>query len=170
MLQGKFVLNDADYSPLSIYGVGTFMAFSGQGAYRNRGGCGFIPDRGPIPPGKYWIVERSKGGIYSKLNDFTRDTVNKIVYGAEFGRADWFSLYKDGFSVDDWIWFEGVKRGLFRLHPGTISQGCITLKHDSDFALIRNALLRVKPVPVPCMRNLFAMGYIEVISNGTGCF
>lgn len=37
-LQGKFVINDADFSPLSIFGVGTFMAFSGNGAYRNRGG------------------------------------------------------------------------------------------------------------------------------------
>ncbi len=38
-LHGKFVNNDADFSPLTIYGVGTFMAFSGKGAYRNRGAC-----------------------------------------------------------------------------------------------------------------------------------
>ncbi len=38
-LQGKFVVNNAHYSPLSIFGVGTFMAFSGNKAYRNRGGC-----------------------------------------------------------------------------------------------------------------------------------
>ena len=32
-LQGKFVINGADFSPLTFYGVGTFMAFSGNGDY-----------------------------------------------------------------------------------------------------------------------------------------
>lgn len=42
-LHGKFVINDAYYSPLSSPGVGTFLVFSGNGAYRNRGVCGMIP-------------------------------------------------------------------------------------------------------------------------------
>ncbi|TPG59364.1 hypothetical protein [Ewingella americana] len=41
-LQGKFVINDADYSPLSFPGVEIFLAFSGDGVYRNRGACGTI--------------------------------------------------------------------------------------------------------------------------------
>lgn len=36
-LKGTFIISGADYSPLSIYGVGTFMAFSGNGIYRNKG-------------------------------------------------------------------------------------------------------------------------------------
>ena len=35
-LHGKFIINDADYSPLEFDGVGVFMAFSGNGAYRNK--------------------------------------------------------------------------------------------------------------------------------------
>lgn len=42
-LHGKFVINDMYYSPLSFPGVGTFLAFSGNGAYRNRGACAMIP-------------------------------------------------------------------------------------------------------------------------------
>jgi hypothetical protein len=37
-LHGKFVIKNADYSPLTFPGVGTFLALSGNGAYRNRGG------------------------------------------------------------------------------------------------------------------------------------
>ncbi|XXD07578.1 hypothetical protein ACMYSN_15655 [Klebsiella sp. R445] len=36
-LYGKMLLNGADIAPLSFPGVGTFMAFSGNGAYKNRG-------------------------------------------------------------------------------------------------------------------------------------
>lgn len=61
-LHGKFVINDMYYSPLSFPGVGTFLAFSGNGAYRNRGACAMIPKEGPVPAGKYWIVDRPEGG------------------------------------------------------------------------------------------------------------
>ncbi|QCT21472.1 DUF2778 domain-containing protein [Jejubacter calystegiae] len=52
-LQGKFIVNNAHFSPLMIYGVGTFMAFSGNQAYRNRGGCVAIPNNGLLPSGRY---------------------------------------------------------------------------------------------------------------------
>lgn len=67
-LHGKFVFNDAHYSPLSFPGGGTFLAFSGDGAYRNRGACGMIPKMGPVPAGKYWIVDRPEGGLKSQMN------------------------------------------------------------------------------------------------------
>jgi len=35
-LNGRFLLNGADIAPLTFPGVGTFMAFSGNGAYKNR--------------------------------------------------------------------------------------------------------------------------------------
>lgn len=47
-LHGKFTINDADYSPLAFDGIGVFMAFSGNGAYRNKGACGIIPNVGPL--------------------------------------------------------------------------------------------------------------------------
>jgi hypothetical protein len=65
-LQGKFVVKKAPLSPLCVMGVGTFMAFSGEGIYRNRGGCTAIKDSGPIPAGRYWIVDRPTGGLRSR--------------------------------------------------------------------------------------------------------
>ena len=41
-LQGRFIINDAAYSPLTFPGTGTFLAFSGDGAYRNRGAFGAV--------------------------------------------------------------------------------------------------------------------------------
>lgn len=43
-LHGRLILNGADYSPLNFDGIGVFMAFSGNGAYRNKGACGIITD------------------------------------------------------------------------------------------------------------------------------
>lgn len=168
-LQGKFVINDADFSPLTFYGVGTFMAFSGNGDYRNRGGCRAIPDSGPIPPGKYWIVQRGQGGIWSKIKAGAKDDFNRVFHHAQFGHNEWFALYRDDRSIDDGTWIDAVWRGHFRLHPGVTSKGCITLKHNSDFALIRNVLLRTPQIPVPCMKSLMTFGSIEVISNGNTC-
>lgn len=60
-LHGKFVINDADYSPLSFPGVGTFLAFSGNGAYRNRGACGMIPKEG--------LYQRVNTGLLTVLRE-----------------------------------------------------------------------------------------------------
>lgn len=168
-LQGTFVINDADYSPFNLYGVGTFMAHSGNGIYRNHGACSAVLDNGPIPPGKYWIIDRGEGGLFGKANAFVRDTINRTFYSAQFKHSEWFALYRDDRGIDDTTWINGVNRGLFRLHPGTLSKGCITIAHNSDFALIRNALMRTPLIQVPCMRSLMARGWVEVISNGTTC-
>jgi hypothetical protein len=61
-LHGRCVINDAHDSPLSFAGAGTFLAFSGDGIYRNRGACDMKPTAGPVPAGKYWIVKRPAGG------------------------------------------------------------------------------------------------------------
>lgn len=165
-LNGTLILNGADYVPFNLYGVGVFMAFSGKGVYINNAACGAIPDEGPIPPGKYWIVERGGGGIFSRLKAQSQDLYNRIYNGAEFGRDEWFALFRDDWTIDDHSWIEGVKRGLFRLHPGRISEGCITLVHNADCALIRDALMQTTPMPVPCMKSLMARGWIEVIASG----
>jgi len=59
---GKFIINNEDLSPLIIPGVGTFKAYSGDGIYRNKGGCTAVPDNGPLPAGIYWIIDRPAGG------------------------------------------------------------------------------------------------------------
>ncbi|NUU67035.1 DUF2778 domain-containing protein [Enterobacteriaceae bacterium BIT-l23] len=168
-LQGKFIINDADYSPLMIYGVGTFMAFSGNGVYRNRGGCGIIPNNGPIPRGKYWIVDRPEGDWKNRLRSWAIDVERTYWDGVPTDHSSWFALYRDDHTIDDTTWFESVRRGAFRLHPGQLSLGCITLAHSSDFQTIRNALLRTQKIRVPCMRSLMAYGSIEVIANGSTC-
>ncbi|MEX0561757.1 DUF2778 domain-containing protein [Raoultella terrigena] len=165
-LQGTLILNGADYAPFNLYGVGVFMAFSGNGVYRNKGACGAVKGDGPLPPGKYWIVDRGAGRFFSGLKAKGQDTWNKIKHGAEFGRDEWFALYKDDWGIDDGTWINDVYRGLFRLHPGTLSEGCITIGHNSDFAQIRNALMNTSLIQVPCMRSLMARGWVEVVANG----
>ncbi|WP_262984572.1 DUF2778 domain-containing protein [Pandoraea pnomenusa] len=66
-LHGKFALNNKDLAPLIIYGLGTYLAFSGNNSFRNRGGCTAVAGAGPIPAGKYWIVDRPSGGVLSRL-------------------------------------------------------------------------------------------------------
>lgn len=48
-------------------------------------------------------------------------------------------------GIDDGTWINSVHRGLFRLHPGRISEGCITIPHNSDYARIKNALMNSSP-------------------------
>lgn len=169
-LQGKFVVNNKHLSPLSIMGVGTFMAFSGNNIYRNRGGCTAIKNNGPIPAGRYWIVDRPTGGIGSQAWTLLRDAWNTAI-GTPSDRTEWFALYRDDGQIDDYTWVDGVRRGNFRLHPvggQGISIGCVTLHSRSDFQSIRRALLRTETVPA---RNsgLRAYGLIEVITHGNTC-
>ena len=167
-LQEKFVINNADYSPLTFPGVGTFLAFSGEGAYRNRGGCGRVAGSGPLPAGNYYIVERPKGSIKNRIRAWGVDTYKSTFY-YHVDHSEWFALYRDDMLTDDGTMIEGVGRGGFRLHPGQISEGCITLAHQCDFAMLRDALLRTTMVEVPCMKHLMAYGTIEVIANGSIC-
>ncbi|MBN3806622.1 DUF2778 domain-containing protein [Paraburkholderia sp. Ac-20336] len=167
---GKFLVNNEPLSPLTILGIGTFKAYSGNGAYRNKGGCTAIPDNGPIPAGKYWIVDRPTGGIRSRTIAGAKDAWNTFL-GSSSHHDEWFALYRDDGSIDDITWINGVKRGQFRLHPSGgrgLSLGCITLPSHVDFKIIRQALLRTAAVPV---RNsgLHAYGSIEVVTYGNTC-
>lgn len=170
-LNGTFVLNGADFAPLFFPGVGTFSAFSGSGSNRNRAGCSNVPTVGPLPVGKYWIVDREQGGAFSQGLAAAKDLYNKVFHGAQFGHSDWFALYFDDLKIDDWTWIKGVQRGNFRLHPGVISEGCITLSRNSEFESLRNRLLHTPLIDIPCTRYLKARGYIEVkgISNDETC-
>lgn len=91
------------------------------------------------------------------------------IRGQGHKHSEWFALWRDDWGIDDYTWIESVKRGNFRLHPGVLSEGCITLSHDSDFAMLRNALLRTQRIDVPCTKKLQAYGTIEVISSGKTC-
>lgn len=77
-LQGKVTLDGADYAPFNLYGVGVFIAFSGNGIYRNNGACGAVKSNGPLPLGKYWIVERGSGGFFLKQRQ--KSTIHGINF------------------------------------------------------------------------------------------
>ncbi|CAN7356742.1 DUF2778 domain-containing protein [Trinickia sp. LjRoot230] len=170
-LQGKFVVNNAPLSPLSIFGVGTFMAFSGDGVYRNRGGCTAVKDKGPLPAGKYWVVDRPTGGIRSEAQTWVKDAWNTIFLDAPSNHSEWFALYRDDAKIDDRTWINGVERGNFRLHPiggGGSSFGCITLQSRSQFQTLRQALRHTTTIPAG-NSALSAYGWIEVIAYGNTC-
>jgi hypothetical protein len=168
--QGKFIVNNEPLSPLTIFGVGTFQAFSGNGVYQNRGGCTAIPDKGPIPAGRYWIVDRPVGGIRSQVYSWLKDTFSTTI-GPPSHHGEWFALYRDDGRIDDITWINGVQRGQFRLHPAGgrgISLGCITLPSYTDFQTIRRALLHTATIPARSS-GLRAYGTIEVVTHGNTC-
>jgi len=74
--QGKFIIDNQWLAPLTIFGLGTFNAYSGNAQYRNRGGCTAIRDNGPLPAGKYWIVPRPTGGVRSAVETWLKDEFN----------------------------------------------------------------------------------------------
>ncbi|MGF6852390.1 DUF2778 domain-containing protein [Paraburkholderia sp. CI3] len=167
---GRFLVNNKPFSPLSIDGLGTFDAYSGDGPYLNRGGCTAIASKGPIPAGKYWIVERPNGGLGSKLAAWLKDEWN-FYKGNPSDHFEWFALYRDDGLIDDFTWVNGVRRGQFRLHPAGgagVSLGCITLPSRADFLRIRSALLRTETIPARSS-GLRAYGTIEVITYGNTC-
>lgn len=169
-LQGKFIVNNAPLSPLVVFGVGAFQAFSGNDIYRNRGGCTAVVNNGPIPAGKYWIVDRPAGGVRSQTQAWVKDMANALI-GKPSYHHEWFALYRDDCQIDDHTWINGIKRGSFRLHPvgGTgVSLGCITLQNLADFQKLRQALLHTTTVPAG-NSGIPAYGWIEVIAYGNTC-
>ncbi len=63
-INGTMTLNGADYAPFNLYGVGIFMAHSGQGTYRNQGTCGAIQGAGPIPRVNIGLLIEAQGVSY----------------------------------------------------------------------------------------------------------
>jgi hypothetical protein len=167
-LQGKFILNTADIAPLTIYGVGTFMAFSGQQAYINKGACGHIPKLGPVPPGNYYIVDRPTGDWKNIARAAAIDVYKTATSGTLINHYEWFGLYRDDGAIDDATFINGIERGGFRLHPGRISEGCITLVHRTDFLRLRRAILNTPQFSIPNSK-FKAYGKIEVIANASIC-
>lgn len=56
-LHGKLIINDAYYSLQPLSDLGTFLVFSGNSAYRNRGACGMISREAPFLQVKTgWLI------------------------------------------------------------------------------------------------------------------
>lgn len=157
MLYCTFRLNGSDLSNLSCPGVGFFSAYSGNsGPHRNNPDSVTLKGTGPLPPGKYYIVERPRS-IGTRIKD---------IAASKFTGSDhsiWFGLYRVDKHIDDVTFINDVERGNFRLHPAGyegISNGCITLPSSSDFGILRQALLNTPKEIIS--DSLFAFGTIQV--------
>ena len=108
------------------------------------------PKVGPIPPGVYYIVDRPSGGRLGAIWDFLRPD-----------KANWFALYRDDGIIDDQTSVNGVLRGAFRLHYGSISEGCITLTDRDAYARL-NQILRTTSTGVIPGTNITYYGTVTV--------
>ena len=139
MFQCSYHLNDKPLSDFVVAG-NRFPAFSGLGGSVNKRAAACHVGVGPIPPGQYWILDREKGGLMSQAR-------------ARFAtpKDHWFALYRDDGKIDDKMMCDAIERGNFRLHPngrGGISQGCITIKAESDFQRLAALLRSLAPVAI----------------------
>lgn len=158
MIRCTFHLNGGQMSTLSCPGVGFFPAYSGHaGANRNNPESIAMKKKGPLPPGKYFIVTRSRGGLRSRWHDMLKE----LESGSN--RDFWFALYRDDGAIDDSTFIDNVERGAFRLHPAGssgISEGCITLPNHSHYQILHHALLSAGSLPITA--ELKAFGTIQV--------
>lgn len=153
-----FTLNNQSSSVLQCPGVGTLVAFSGHGVGRNNPAVTDQENIGPIPKGRYYIVDRQSGGHLGRLYD---------LWG-EFGvgttdHTQWFMLWNS--STGDSTYVGKVKRGAFRLHPVGqlgLSNGCITVINPAQFKSFAGQLRKNGPdLPVPGT-NFKAYGTVDV--------
>ncbi|AMP40290.1 DUF2778 domain-containing protein [Ralstonia solanacearum] len=131
-----FTLNGQVTSTLTCDGR-TYAAFSGNKGHENKPGDTGIAGQGPLPTGRYYIVDRESGGRLGPLMDSIRSAVSSSNH------AEWFALYRDDGVIDDWTFVNSVRRGNFRLHPigpRGISEGCVTLVSKQQFATLRTYL------------------------------
>lgn len=146
-----FELNDKPMSSFNI-GASSFPAFSGLKPHVNQRMSACIPSQGPIPPGKYFILNRESGGKLGWFRDLWT------------GRRDWFALYADDGKIDDSTWCDQVVRGYFRFHPkgfNGISQGCIVIDSPGDFQHLSALLRGGNPEKIPNI-ELWAWGKVVV--------
>ncbi|WP_322014344.1 DUF2778 domain-containing protein [Paraburkholderia sp. J12] len=144
-------------SSLHCPGVGDFAAFSGDKSGKDNPSDIAIAGVGPIPPGRYYIVDRGSGGVFSQLRDF----IGARTWSTD--KSQWFSLYSAQ-TMNDWVFVHGVRRGNFRLHPvgpEHLSEGCITLTDQAQFRRLHAALKASSRIPMPGGKG-FAYGTVDV--------
>ncbi|WP_080266970.1 DUF2778 domain-containing protein [Pseudomonas syringae] len=125
-----FELNSLAISFLKCSNNESYEAFSGLTFVANDPNAVNNANEGPLPPGRYYILDRESGGRLGWLKDPIQDAF------ARTDRSDWFSLYRDDGHVDDETFVDNVARRNFRMHPVGpmgISEGCVTLMSKSGF-------------------------------------
>ena len=87
------LLNGADYAPFSC-SVGVFMAHSGR-IYETTDFVVQLRGQVQFPGVNTGLLTEGLEVSFSGLKAKVRDRWNKGQVGAEFGRDEWFALYKD---------------------------------------------------------------------------
>jgi hypothetical protein len=145
-VQCTFRLNNERTSRLYCSGFGGVTAYSGQKDGRDNPRAVAIENIGPIPPGKYYLLDRHSGGrmgwFYDMISQASRLSTD---------RTKWFMLWNE--RTGDSTFINGVRRGEFRLHPAgsrNTSEGCITVQSPDEFdRLERYIRSRGPDTPVP---------------------
>ncbi|RMT37182.1 hypothetical protein ALP50_200029 [Pseudomonas syringae pv. spinaceae] len=125
-----FELTGQPMSQLKCSNNESYEAFSGKTDFVNNPDEVGNAKNGPLPPGRYYILDREHGGMLGWI----RDPIHDLF--ARTDRDDWFSLYRDDGSIDDSTIVNNVTRGSFRLHPAgpmRVSEGCVTLTSKLGF-------------------------------------
>lgn len=139
MLHCTFRLNRKEMGEITGSGF-AYPAFSGQPGFKNIPVHQYLPNAGPIPIGKYAIVSRGCGGRMRCASDFV---ISRLSPESHYW---WFALYALDGRIDDETFLRGVQRGRFRLHPGSNSEGCVTLPSTADFHALRSKLIPNKGI------------------------
>ncbi|WP_347555500.1 DUF2778 domain-containing protein [Robbsia sp. KACC 23696] len=145
-LQCTFALNGKATSIFNCPGFGAVAAFSGQKSGRDNPAATAIASIGPLPRGRYYLVDRQSGGVLG----FLYDLWSKYGVGTT-DHTKWFMLWNP--ASGDSTFVNGVWRGSFRLHPMgrmKLSEGCITVVDPATFNRLADFLRAQKPgIPVP---------------------
>jgi len=153
-----FQLNNKTTSFLQCPGVGNLLTFSGTGPGRDNPAETAVANVGPLPAGRYYIVDRQSGGRLGTIRNFW--------YTHGFGttdRSQWFMLWRE--KTGDVTMINGIRRGAFRLHPMGplgLSEGCITVVNPYQFRRLADYLRkRGATINVPGT-GLKAYGTVQV--------
>ncbi|WP_194164682.1 hemagglutinin repeat-containing protein [Microvirga thermotolerans] len=139
----EYELNGKERSELVCLDCGpggtrvTYPAFSGQGDAINDPTRVNVPFVGAVPPGAYYLVARESGGTLGWLKDAFRSLGGN-------DKNNWFTLVSAE-TLSGRVPVGDVTRDSIRLHPGSVSEGCITLCYMADFTQLRQQLLGGQP-------------------------
>jgi len=137
MITCTFKLNSQPMSEFVVGGL-KYPAYSGHGEYVNKPNR-VCTEKGAIPPGEYFILDRESGGRLGWFWDFFN------------GKNQWFSLYANDGHIDDKTFCDKQERNAFRLHPKGalgVSYGCIVIDNPLCFNKIAQMLRRGTPIEI----------------------
>ncbi|HTH61615.1 MAG TPA: DUF2778 domain-containing protein [Paraburkholderia sp.] len=150
--------NGKTTSRLFCSGFGSVEAFSGTGPGRNNPRATAMANIGPLPSGRYYLVDRQSGGRLGWLWDWLGTSLHVTT-----DHSKWFMLWHE--RTGDSAFVEGIRRGSFRLHPAgpqNLSKGCITVVSPAQFDLLQRYIRsRVPDKPVPG-QTFNAYGTVDV--------